>query len=380
MGIISLYIKVKGKPYIYCYYVRGKKFYAVRKRVQGVKKPFFHGGIESLEEAERVVGELLLGSVQRRAKLYQVIDSFHKYLIDGSRGALTTNHSKILKLESFKNFFSDIWYDKLTYQSFRFYRDNLARLNVLPATKNKYISLFQEMDDFAVKKMKLRSCLADCFEPFPMPPRDMRKSAEKDAFLNIGEVNRLFAVCDDYDRLFFRWTFYLALRSGEARSFKPCNILFEEGLARVKDNLQDRVGLGKSIEVGETKGKKIVYVPVPVFLLEEVKTHIEKNRIQPDEYIFFSPRDKHVAIGKNTVARRLANALERAGLGSRGATMHSLRKAFATYLAQSGMTDDEVARFIGHSSVSTTREYYIQLSKPTIQKALQIAEKANTVY
>ena len=60
---------------------------------------------------------------------------------------------------------------------------------------------------------------------------------------------------------------------------------------------------------------------------------------------------------RNFSRRVLKPALERAGLGDLGVTLHDLRHTYASWLVQAGIPLERVAELLGHASITTTQIY-----------------------
>ncbi|MBN1951783.1 MAG: tyrosine-type recombinase/integrase [Bacteroidales bacterium] len=58
----------------------------------------------------------------------------------------------------------------------------------------------------------------------------------------------------------------------------------------------------------------------------------------------------------NSLIKRLHQLKEKAGI-EKELGVHTLRHSIATHLLQSGMTLEEVSRFLGHASLESTQIY-----------------------
>ncbi len=168
--------------------------------------------------------------------------------------------------------------------------------------------------------------------------------------LDRQEVQALYRVTDNTDlgyrdRAMLGIYYGCGLRRSEGTALDVKDILFKEGLVFV------RAG----------KGCKQRYVPMTgkakddlwdyVFLSRgKIKNH---NR-SAEEALFLSERGKR--LGGNQVLTRIRYLAVKAGI-SKTAGIHSLRHSVASHLLQSGLTLEEVSRFLGHASLESTQIY-----------------------
>ena len=152
-----------------------------------------------------------------------------------------------------------------------------------------------------------------------------------------------------------------------------CGLRKNEG---TKLNITDIDLNKKLVFVRKGKGNKQRYVPIANKHAEDIRAYIEEGRYwfledhgecafyyrdgkprpkkqNPDKEAFFLNLE-----GKRMCSfyQRLAYMKERAGIEKHFST-HNLRHSIATHLLQSGMPIDEIAKFLGHSSLESTQIY-----------------------
>jgi site-specific recombinase XerD len=152
--------------------------------------------------------------------------------------------------------------------------------------------------------------------------------------------------------------------------FYGCGLRREEGMSL---NLADIDLDRKLLFVRKGKGNKQRYVPIAAKHVEDIRTYITEGRDWflyrhyaehynrkypqrksiPDEDAFF--------IGQHgqrmkSFYQRLEYMRDKAGIETHFG-LHTLRHSIATHLLQSGMSIEEIARFLGHSSLDSTQIY-----------------------
>ena len=168
--------------------------------------------------------------------------------------------------------------------------------------------------------------------------------------LNQEEIKALYRVTDNTDlgyrdRAMLGIYYGCGLRRSEGTALNVKDILFKEGLVFV------RAG----------KGCKQRYVPMTGKVKDDLWDYVFltrgkiKSRCRSkEEALFLSERGKR--LGGNQVLTRIRYLAGRAGI-SKTAGIHSLRHSVASHLLQSGLTLEEVSRFLGHSSLESTQIY-----------------------
>lgn len=156
--------------------------------------------------------------------------------------------------------------------------------------------------------------------------------------------------------------------------FYGCGLRRSEGIAL---NLYDIDTHKSSLFVRKGKGNKQRRVPIARKHLEDLKAYIQEGR---NWYLEDHNTDRYqqqcygkaAASKKNTdqealflnqwgqrmkdCSYRLKQMKERAGI-EQDFSLHSLRHSIATHLLHSGMNIEEIAQFLGHSSLVSTQIY-----------------------
>jgi len=168
--------------------------------------------------------------------------------------------------------------------------------------------------------------------------------------LNKEEIQALYQVTGHTDlgyrdRAMLGIYYGCGLRRSEGTALDVKDILFREGLVFV------RAG----------KGCKQRYVPMTGKVKDDLWDYVflTRGKIKTcnrskEEALFLSERGRR--LGGNQVLTRIRYLAGRAGI-SKTAGIHSLRHSVASHLLQSGLTLEEVSRFLGHASLESTQIY-----------------------
>lgn len=182
---------------------------------------------------------------------------------------------------------------------------------------------------------------------------NIKTLAEKETTKDIltpEEIKALYKACNNdilgiRDRAILSTFYGCGLRRGEGLALNTSDILLKE----------------KLIHVRQGKGYRERYVPMAEAVREDLENYIYVARektisfkdVKP-EALFLSMRVKR--LGGNALIGRIHQLAKEAKI-QKQAGLHTLRHSIATHLLQSGMSLEEVSRFLGHSSLESTQIY-----------------------
>jgi integrase/recombinase XerD len=138
-----------------------------------------------------------------------------------------------------------------------------------------------------------------------------------------------------------------------------CGLRRSEGQALQVQDLQLEKGL---LHVRKGKGYKQRLVPVAAAVGQRLHNYLEYARPvlmqQQSEYFFIHAR-KGGKLSSNQLYNRLKQLLEVTGLilTKPEAGLHTLRHSIATHLLESGMSLEDISKFLGHSTLESTQIY-----------------------
>jgi integrase/recombinase XerD len=194
--------------------------------------------------------------------------------------------------------------------------------------------------------------LQETGKPFFEVSVRIRPDKESPKIILTGEeIKAIYKACgSDYlgvrDRAMLSIYYGCGLRRSEGISLDVKDVLLKERLVFVRSG----------------KGYRERYVPMTGAVMDDMEEYIYQGREQilsfksgsKQEALFLSMRDKRLC--GNQVIARLQKLARAAGI-NKPVGLHTLRHSIATHLLQSGLTLEEVGRFLGHSSLESTQIY-----------------------
>lgn len=177
--------------------------------------------------------------------------------------------------------------------------------------------------------------------------------------LSAHEVAPYLDAVEEYYRPALAVAVLGGLRSGEIRGLRRRDLDMEHGSIRIAGAIRrEQVTEGEYKRTyTDTKtpaGKRVVYLPATV--LDYLGPWLKTRDFAPDDILFPARRTRKTM--NETV---LASAHRRAAkiIGRPTLTLHNLRATAATLAKQAGMTDREVQRRFGHTTVAMANLYQV---------------------
>lgn len=159
----------------------------------------------------------------------------------------------------------------------------------------------------------------------------------------------------------FRFMAGTGFRAGEALSLCWDCVDFRHNTVTVKRITKRVRGKGMVLEehAKTEMGTRTISVPACVMelLRERYERQQEQKRYNPTNLVFPTPLGGIRDVG--LLDRHLRHVREQLGCERLRITSHSFRKTCASILHRQGLSDLDVADYLGHSDVSTTQRVYI---------------------
>ena len=174
------------------------------------------------------------------------------------------------------------------------------------------------------------------------------------------ELERLFAVCDAEERLWFEFFLMTGCRVQEVMYAYWSDINLTQATVRVTHK-PDRGWTPKAYKERE--------IPIPEILVESLK--VWKNRANKTCALVFPTARGNP---KQHFLNDLKACAERAGLNKDNFWLHKFRSTFATRCLWAGVDLRTVQNWLGHSDMQSTMRYL----KPS--RSQEVRDKVNTIF
>lgn len=174
----------------------------------------------------------------------------------------------------------------------------------------------------------------------------------RDRHLTKEEANRLLEGCSQpHVKLFVRFALQTAGRRGAVLALTWDRVDFERGVINLT-------------VVGEKNRKKRATVPINDQLRPEL---LAAKEAAQTPYVIEYAGERVL-----NIKRGFAGAVRRAGLED--VTPHDLRHTAAVWMAEDGVPFEEIAQYLGHSSVAVTFRVYARFSPTHLRRASKSLE------
>ena len=226
----------------------------------------------------------------------------------------------------------------------------------------------------------------------PMPSKSWavkQRNPDSDYAPTIDELEHVLKFLNkDWLADHYRFLFWTGLRIAEALSLRVDNVFLDE--QRIEVRSRRTSSGGRSTEEG---GLKTAAARREIPLLGEaiepvMKLRMRAHRLGSDHLLVGSGRrasrigssgkrqttEKPEAVGYSTITAELREAVKKSG--ATPFTCHTLRHSFATTLLSAGVGEEDVARWLGHSSSEVTRRVYASTLHPVSMRS--IAEQVDS--
>ena len=214
------------------------------------------------------------------------------------------------------------------------------------------------------------------------PTKKVRKLKESQSgikYITQNQFQKLYQSVDDfYYKTFLMILFYTGIRVGEARAIRWEQIDFKSNEMKINAHIVDKGGTRR---VDGRKNNKDYTIIMPFNVKEALLNiyNIEKNKdgFNDDKYVF----GYYKSWSYNKIRTRFKQALKEAGLED--IKLHTLRHSYASLLANSGASIQELAGALGDTlevTINTYSHMYDNVNEKISNRINAILEEKNSSF
>lgn len=216
-------------------------------------------------------------------------------------------------------------------------------------TKLRYIKMFC---DWCKKVRIVDVSIYDGIDVFTEPKRKPMAMEEEEVGLLLDYLRKQKTIHGRRDYVAIMTMLSSGVRISELLSITPKKIFVE----KMEDgNLYGLDIIGKGNKERDTILTEKTY--------KALQDYILRNNIGENELIF--------NVEARTIEKNLKKYLKAVGLSDKY-TPHKLRHTFATLLYENDVQIEEISKYLGHESTSTTTNFYVKISDKQKRKASRI--------
>jgi integrase len=264
---------------------------------------------------------------------------------------------------------------KLNYHDFMYWRKCLNDCHLKKG--NTYIRLLISIFDFCKKFYDYNCRFVYMIPPFKDFSFGIEKVNMKCEILTKEDfIKFLFVIKSKKFKLLFMTAFVTGCRIGEIRGLQ-INSLISNKLY-VYQQASSKTGKGHTILTSPKSKKSFRYYLLPEFLVNSLNDYIFHNKLEGTDFLFSSSRGKNLIMGETTLNKFMKEACLKANIDS--INFHMFRHTEATLLSDAGVDPKVIASYLGHSSESVTKKYYIHQSEENKEKVAKLLNNSLSEY
>ncbi|MDP2628792.1 MAG: tyrosine-type recombinase/integrase [Nanoarchaeota archaeon] len=227
--------------------------------------------------------------------------------------------------------------DKVSKKDAREFLSKLSEKNIAGSTLHVYhMAIRFLLEDVLNKKMKLDI-------------RCNRRPKRFPSVLTKEEIRKLLnAISNWKHRLMIEFLYSSGLRVSELLNMKIKDLELDKNYGYVRNG----------------KGGKDRLIVLSKIVKEKIKNLIEMGKLEGDNFLFQSNRNKKYHV--RSIQKIIRNASKKAKLGNwKEIHPHTLRHSFATHLIENGYDVTNVQAMLGHKSPETSL-IYVHMASPNL--------------
>lgn len=256
------------------------------------------------------------------------------------------------------NRFRKVPVDKLLEQDFKKWYKFLSDYKINVNSKNKYLNILKSIFKYISITYGYDCIYVKRLKNF----KDYSIHEPKDEFrvFSFDDFKKLYPGLSDFDKLILLTLFLFGIRSGELLGLTPKSFMFDKNIFSIYQAVSWKTSKKGPVLISpKSRTSKRTY-PLPNFYKNIMIEHINKNKLNEDNFIFFSPNSKRKPLSTTSLQRKLNEWSEVVGFHL---YPHLFRHSAISQLYASGLKLEDIKSLMGHSSQEITRNYYLHQTK-----------------
>ena len=252
--------------------------------------------------------------------------------------------------------------NELSYNDFYLWRDYINKLDI--TYKRRYYILINQIFKFCSDFYGYDCKAVKMLPPFKSPLPDV-SLLNREKFISYDDFKKFIAACETRKlRVLFILTYFTGLRLGEALGLqKRC---YDESTKTlyIYQSLTNKVGVKKSVLLSPKSKESIRKYYLPNFISEMLEEYLKLYISKDTDFIF--------KISRTCLNRDMARICEKVKIEK--FHFHQLRSTDTTMLFELGIPIEDISKYLGHTSINTTKKHYLELTdsrKQNISNVLQ---------
>lgn len=371
--------EVFSLPPVYVYKSANKKkkqtyfFKTCIKGQQYIRRGF--SSKQEAKEAEEIFRVQMMNSTIDRKKIGNKTPTWQSLLT--SYLSWIKNQVKITYYYSLKKVIERVYIPllpnievaKLTYSHFEKARLSFQHSPICTNTQNKRLSLLKRI--FVYCKIYFNYECLDVQKLQPFKDYSIQKKEVKSNLITHAIFKKIYQQANDYYKFLYLTLYVCGLRIGEILGIRVESFDLENKILYIYRAVSWKTGK-KGYQVISPKTRKSNrFIWLVDSYIEILQTHIQKYKLEKEDYIFFSPHSKKKPISEHAVR----NNMERIGKAIEFSFHpHMFRHTNVSELREKGLSLEDIQALEGHSSIEITEKVYLHETEERKKRTQNILE------
>lgn len=326
-------------------------------------KQFLRRGFNSKEAAIAASKQFLVnfGNAKEFITFNELLDAFINYKKDFLKP--TTFYNMNLSIEKhIRGHIPNKAVNKINYNDLYQWRNYIINLDL--TYKKRYYILINQIFRFCNDFFDYDCKAVKMLPPFKSSNPDI-SLLSKEKYITYEDFKKFIKACETRKlRVLFILTYFTGLRLGEVLGLqKQCYDASTKTLY-IYQSLTNKTGTRKSVLLSPKSKESIRKYYLPEFLSEMLEEYIKLYINKDTDFIF--------KISRSVLSREINRICEKAKIEK--FHFHQLRSTDTTMLFELGIPIEDISKYLGHTSINTTKKHYLELTdsrKQNISNVLQ---------